>query len=131
MGQVEQLGTNGNQLAHGPSTRRGVHQLVMPVCVCPTAACAAGSKCSLPARAEGRRIMVAVALAAVLTPLPAGSLAKPWTQWCTFPQLHRYRSGVLCLLAVGLGESMAVPGGYIQATVGSASPERTLRAGEP
>ena len=33
MGQVEQLGTNGNQLAHGPSTRRGVHQLVMPVFV--------------------------------------------------------------------------------------------------
>ena len=54
--------------------------------------------------------MMAVALAAVLIPLPPGSLAKPWTQWCTFPQLHRYGSGVLCLLAVGLGESMAVPG---------------------
>jgi hypothetical protein len=66
--------------------------------------------------------MVAVALAAVLIPLPPGSLVKPWTQWCTFPQIHRYGSGVLRL--------MAVPGGYIQAKVGSASPERTLRAGE-
>ena len=35
------------------------------------------------------------------------------------------------VLYVGLGESMAVMGGYIRATVGSASPGRTLRAGEP
>ena len=75
--------------------------------------------------------MVAVALAAVLIPLPAGSLAKPWTDSMVYIPTQWCSSGVLCLLAVGLGESMAVPGGYIQAKVGSASPERTLRAGEP
>jgi hypothetical protein len=72
---------------------------------------------------------VAVALAAVLIPLPAG-LGEALDSMVNIPTASSL-SGVLCLLAAGLGESMAVPGGYIQAKVGSASPERTLRAGEP
>ena len=128
-------GTNGNHLTHGPSTRRGVHQLLRATncrCLCLSRRCL---RCwaQVSATRNGRgQADHGDSGSNGAKPSVQVSLVSPGLNGVhSHSFIATVRTCSVPLLYVGLGESMAVMGGYIRATVGSASPGRTLRAGEP
>jgi hypothetical protein len=109
---------------------------VASLCVCvfvfvPSLLVLPGRSCSLRRKGRGRPGHGGGGPSTRRQSLPPASLAKPWAQWRHSTQLHSYGSVERSWDYQPLGRTRPERGIMTQAKVGSASPGRTLRAGEP